>query len=96
MRDIYIVGRRLCGQNAPGGLASGPLDRHIGAALWSRREGIRPMSKAWTERIRGEPAAAAALAVFVLGAATLLGAWYFQYVVKLAALPALPRTAPAL
>jgi disulfide bond formation protein DsbB len=36
----------------------------------------------WNEQIRREPAAAAALAIFVGSAATILGAWYFQYVLK--------------
>jgi disulfide bond formation protein DsbB len=45
------------------------------------------MKPSWTDRIRTDPAAAAALAVFVLGTATLLGAWYFEYVVKLAPCP---------
>jgi disulfide bond formation protein DsbB len=46
-----------------------------------------PMKGTWTERLRREPAAVAALAIFVLGAATLLGAWYFEYVVKLPPCP---------
>jgi disulfide bond formation protein DsbB len=36
------------------------------------------------EQLRGEAAVATALATFVLSAATLLGAWYFQFVLKLA------------
>jgi disulfide bond formation protein DsbB len=36
----------------------------------------------WNEQIRREPAAAAALAIFVGSAATILGAWYLQYVLK--------------
>ena len=36
----------------------------------------------WNERIRSQPEVAAALAVFVGSAATILGAWYFQYVLK--------------
>jgi disulfide bond formation protein DsbB len=34
-----------------------------------------------------EPAVAVALAIFVVSAATILGAWYFQYVVKLPPCP---------
>jgi disulfide bond formation protein DsbB len=45
------------------------------------------MQESWTERVRAEPAAAAALAVFAISAATLLGAWYFEYVMKLAPCP---------
>jgi len=45
------------------------------------------MRKSWTNRLRSDPAATAALAIFALGAATLLGAWYFEYVVKLAPCP---------
>ena len=41
----------------------------------------------WNERIRREPAVAAALAVFVGSTATILGAWYFQYVLKLPPCP---------
>src|ERR1700740_1506174 len=40
-----------------------------------------------TERIRNEPPAAAALAIFVVSAATLAGAWYFQLVLKLPPCP---------
>ena len=45
------------------------------------------MREKWTSRIWREPAAAAALAIFLLSTATLLGAWYFQYVLKLAPCP---------
>ena len=45
------------------------------------------MKQSWMDRVRTEPAAAAALAVFAISAATLLGAWYFQYVVKLPPCP---------
>ncbi len=45
------------------------------------------MKATWSERLRREPAAAAALAIFALGAATILGAWYFQYVLKLQPCP---------
>jgi disulfide bond formation protein DsbB len=41
------------------------------------------MPQSWINPLRREPAAAAALAIFVVSAATLLGAWYFEYVVKL-------------
>ena len=39
------------------------------------------------ERARAEPAAAAAIAVFVLSFATLAGAWFFEYGLKLAPCP---------
>jgi disulfide bond formation protein DsbB len=39
------------------------------------------------ERLRAEPAAAAALAIFLISAATLAGAWYFQLVEKLPPCP---------
>ncbi len=45
------------------------------------------MKKSWTDWVRAEPAAAAALAVFALSAATLAGAWYFQLVVGLPPCP---------
>jgi disulfide bond formation protein DsbB len=41
----------------------------------------------WGERIRSEPAVIAALVVFAGSAATILGAWYFQYVIKLPPCP---------
>ena len=40
-----------------------------------------------SRQLRREPAAVAALAVFAVSAATILGAWYFQYVVKLPPCP---------
>src|ERR1700722_16166471 len=45
------------------------------------------MTKSQGDWVRAEPAAAAALAVFALGAATLAGAWYFELVLKLAPCP---------
>ncbi len=45
------------------------------------------MKQSWIEQLRGEPAAAAALAIFVLSAATLLVAWYFQFALKLPPCP---------
>jgi disulfide bond formation protein DsbB len=45
------------------------------------------MKSTWIDRLRGEPAAAAALAIFVLSAAAILGAWYFEFVLKLAPCP---------
>jgi len=41
----------------------------------------------WINRLRGDRAAAAACAVFVLSAATIIGAWYFQLVLKLPPCP---------
>jgi disulfide bond formation protein DsbB len=40
------------------------------------------MTKSWIDRLRGEPAAAAALAVFAVSMVTLGGAWFFEYVLK--------------
>ena len=45
------------------------------------------MKMTWSERLRGNPAAAAALALFALSAATIMGAWYFEFVLKLAPCP---------
>jgi len=45
------------------------------------------MKATWNEQLRREPAAAAAVAIFVLSAATILSAWYFQYVLKLPPCP---------
>jgi disulfide bond formation protein DsbB len=39
------------------------------------------------EQLRRKPAVAAALAIFALSATTLLGAWYFQFVLKLVPCP---------
>jgi disulfide bond formation protein DsbB len=39
------------------------------------------------DRLRAEPAAAAALAIFVLSAATIVGAWYFEFVLRLPPCP---------
>src|SRR3984957_7007278 len=36
----------------------------------------------WVERLRADPAAGAALAICVISAATILGAWFFEYVLK--------------
>jgi disulfide bond formation protein DsbB len=45
------------------------------------------MKPSLRDRITAEPAVAAAIAVFVLSAATLAGAWFFEYVLKLAPCP---------
>ncbi len=45
------------------------------------------MQRSFTDRARAEPAVAAALAVFVISLATLCGAWFFEYVVKLPPCP---------
>jgi disulfide bond formation protein DsbB len=41
----------------------------------------------WLDRLRAEPAAAAALAIFVGSTATIVGAWYFEFVLKLPPCP---------
>jgi disulfide bond formation protein DsbB len=40
------------------------------------------MKQTWIDQLSGQPAAAAALAVFAVGLATLAGAWFFEYVLK--------------
>ena len=45
------------------------------------------MKATWGEQLRREPAAAAALAIFALSTATILAAWFFQYVLKLPPCP---------
>ena len=45
------------------------------------------MKATWSDQFRREPAAGAALAIFVLSTATLLGAWYFEVVLKLPPCP---------
>jgi disulfide bond formation protein DsbB len=45
------------------------------------------IKQGFLDRARAEPAAAAAIAVFVLSLATLAGAWSFEYVLKLAPCP---------
>src|ERR1700688_3197426 len=51
------------------------------------------MARTWAlrmigiDRLRGEPAAAAALAIFALSAATIVGAWYFEFVLRLPPCP---------
>jgi disulfide bond formation protein DsbB len=48
---------------------------------------ISALRMTWLDRLRGDPAAVAALAIFVLSAATILGAWYFEFVLKLRPCP---------
>jgi disulfide bond formation protein DsbB len=45
------------------------------------------MKATWSEQLRREPAAAAALAIFALSTATILATWFFQYVLKLPPCP---------
>ena len=80
--DIYMDAAG-CGHTGPGGLASG---RWIGdwRGLWLSPR--RPCSKASPTSF-ATSRAAAALALFAIGPATLLGAWFFQYVLKLPPCP---------
>jgi disulfide bond formation protein DsbB len=48
---------------------------------------MRRIRQSWIERARAEPAAVAAIAIFVLSLATLAGAWFFEYGLKLAPCP---------
>jgi disulfide bond formation protein DsbB len=43
------------------------------------KHGEDEMAKRWSAWARGEPTVAAAVAIFIICAATLLGAWFFQY-----------------
>jgi disulfide bond formation protein DsbB len=45
------------------------------------------MKRNWSGRLGASPTAVAALAIFVVGLATLLGAWYFQFVLGLPPCP---------
>jgi len=60
--------------------------RRIGTLLRAaarRRHGNESgMRQTWVEQFREEPPAIAALAIFVIAAATLGGAWFFQLVLK--------------
>jgi disulfide bond formation protein DsbB len=47
----------------------------------------RPLRKSVPDRLRDDPAVRAALAIFLIAAATLAGAWYFQLVVGLPPCP---------
>ena len=41
------------------------------------------MKRTWTDQLRADPAAGAALGVLVISTATILGAWFFEFVLKL-------------
>ena len=45
------------------------------------------LRQSWVDRARADPAAGAAIAIFVLSLATLVGAWFFEYVLQLAPCP---------
>jgi len=45
------------------------------------------MKATWSEQLLRNRAAFAALAIFILGAATLIGAWYFEFVLRLPPCP---------
>jgi len=45
------------------------------------------MTTTWSGYLRQKPAAITALAIFAISLATLVGAWYFQFVVKLPPCP---------
>jgi disulfide bond formation protein DsbB len=84
---LYIVGRenRPPAVNPGDGLASA---FRIGTLLPAgARGGKTTMKQNWANRLCAEPAAAAALAIFALSTAAILGAWFFEYVVKLPPCP---------
>jgi disulfide bond formation protein DsbB len=56
-------------------------------AVFQGKDAEHPMSDAMTSMIRARPLASAAIAIAVVGAATILGAWYFQYVLGLKPCP---------
>jgi disulfide bond formation protein DsbB len=90
LRALYIFGARA---RPSEGLASalriGQVQSRIvgdfGGAAGLRTKTI--MKRRWIDGIFSEPAGVAALAVFALSAATLGGAWFFQYVLKLPPCP---------
>src|ERR1700685_3584096 len=45
------------------------------------------MQATWSEYLRRNPAATAALVIFAVSLATLVGAWFFQFVIKLPPCP---------
>jgi disulfide bond formation protein DsbB len=45
------------------------------------------MQATWSEYLRRNPAATAALVIFAVSFATLVGAWFFQFVIKLPPCP---------
>jgi disulfide bond formation protein DsbB len=64
------------------------LRRVSGSAIGASRGAIEvTMKNRSIDWVRANPAAAAALGVFILSAATLAGAWYFQLVVGLPPCP---------
>src|SRR5580693_8720851 len=78
---------------ARGGLASaskiGQLLRVVVGA--ARRRGVMTQTSTlrmtWLDRLRAEPAAAAALAIFIGSTATIVGAWFFEFVLRLPPCP---------
>ncbi len=82
-------------RSAFGGLHPRPGSANCGAAnavadrveIETPDEGDLAMKATWSEQLRREPAAAAALAIFALSTGTILGAWFFQYVLKLPPCP---------
>jgi disulfide bond formation protein DsbB len=72
---------------APPGEARAERSRtHIEDAMDARFQSRRA-SESWLEGARARPIAAAAMVAAVLGAATILGAWFFQYVIGLKPCP---------
>jgi disulfide bond formation protein DsbB len=63
------------------------LPAAVARAARRTMSGTSALRMSWSARVRSDPAAVAALAIFGLSAATILGAWYFQYVLKLPPCP---------
>ena len=67
-------------------------DRPIAAGREGRPRGcddprLSTLRMTWLDRLRAEPAATAALAIFVGSSATIVGAWFFEFVLKLPPCP---------
>jgi disulfide bond formation protein DsbB len=66
--------------------AAAPRQLHIEDAMDAKFESRRA-TDSWLDGARARPIAAAATVVAILGAATILGAWFFQYVIGLKPCP---------
>jgi disulfide bond formation protein DsbB len=83
-------------RDSGGGWRTGKLPQSAGIEFdgiefhqdWHGREmKSRLLRQSSLKRVRAEPAAAAAIVIFVVSAATLAGAWFFEYGLKLAPCP---------
>jgi disulfide bond formation protein DsbB len=82
--STVLLGLRACFRLKDRPIAAGCSGRRDREVVMNQTSALR---MTLIDRLRAEPAAAAALAIFVGSTATIVGAWYFEFVLRLPPCP---------